>query len=184
MSLRPLERIRVAMWAHRFRSDLLRQARCVCGSPHEAEDAVQEVMLKAVQKHGTLKDRPDPVLQAYLRASLLNHLRSVWRHQGRVSLTVITEDFDVPAPPPEEPLPFSDEAVAGAIDGLPSRMRQALDLRLQGRSYKEIAKLMDVKVGTVGAWLAEARTRLRDDLMDPEERGERGSSDSVREDSQ
>lgn len=181
MTLRPLERIRVAMWAHRFRSDLLRQARSVCGPAHEAEDAVQEVMLKAVQKHGTLKERPDAVVQAYLRASLLNHLRSQWRHQGRVSLTVITEELDVPAPPPEDPLPFTDEQVAGAIDGLPSRMRQALELRLQGSSYKHIAKVMDVKVGTVGAWLAEARTRLRDDLVDPEERGD---SAEVREDSQ
>lgn len=142
---------------------------------------MQEVMLKAVQKHGTLKERPDPVVQAYLRASLLNHLRSQWRHQGRVSLTVITEELDVPAPPPEDPLPFTDEQVAGAIDGLPSRMKQALELRLQGYSYKHIAKVMDVKVGTVGAWLAEARTRLRDDLMDPEERGD---SAEVREDSQ
>jgi len=184
MTLRPLERIRVAMWAHRFRSDLLRQARSVCGSAHEAEDAVQEVMLKAVQKHGTLKERPDAVVQAYLRAALLNHLRSGWRHQGRISLTVITEEFDVAAPPPEDPLPFSDEEVASAIDGLPARMKQALDLRLQGYSYKQIAKQMDVKVGTVGAWLAEARTRLRDDLVEPEERNERGDSKDVREDSQ
>jgi RNA polymerase sigma factor (sigma-70 family) len=183
MTLRPLERIRVAMWAHRFRSDLLRQARSVCSSAHEAEDAVQEVMLKAVQKHGTLNERPDAVVQAYLRAALLNHLRSMWRHQGRVSLTVITEELDVAAPAPEDPLPFTDDQVTAAIDGLPGRMRQALELRLQGYSYKHIAKLMDVKVGTVGAWLAEARVRLRDDLIDPEESGQRGDSD-MREDSQ
>jgi RNA polymerase sigma factor (sigma-70 family) len=183
MTLRPLERIRVAMWAHHFRGDLLRQARSVCASAHEAEDAVQEVMLKAVQKHDTLRDRPDAVVQAYLRAALLNHLRSAWRHQGRVSLTVITEDMDVPAPAPEDPLPFTDEDVAAAIDGLPSRMREALELRLQGYSYKHIAKVMDVKVGTVGAWLAEARVRLRDDLMDAETLDERGDSD-MREDSQ
>jgi RNA polymerase sigma-70 factor, ECF subfamily len=183
MTLRPLERFRVARWAHRFRSELLRQARSVCGSAHEAEDAVQEVMLKAVQKHGTLKERPDAVVQAYLRAILLNHLRSAWRQKGRIPLAVVTDDFDVPAPAPEDPPPFTDQQVSEAMEGLPGRMRQALDLRLEGRSYKQIAKVMDVKVGTVGAWLAEARVRLRDELVDPEEYGGRGDS-GVQEDSQ
>lgn len=164
MTLRPLERIRVAMWCHHFRGDLLRQARSVSRSAHEAEDAVQEVMLKAVQKYAILKDRPDEVIQAYLRAALVNRLRSLWRHQARVPHIVLDDEFDVPAPAPDAPLPASDEAVALAIDSLPGRMRQALGLRLQGASYKQIAKVMEVEVGTVGAWLAEARKRMRDDL--------------------
>jgi RNA polymerase sigma factor (sigma-70 family) len=143
---------------------------------------VQEVMVKAIQKHGILKDRPDAVVQAYLRAALLNHLRSAWRHQGRVQFTVITGEHDVAAPPTSEQPPFSDEDVKAEIERLPDRTREALQLRLQGHSYKGIATQMEVKVGTVGALLAEARNRLRTKLLSPEERDER--ADSQGEDAQ
>lgn len=180
MTLKPLERFRVAMWCHRIRGDLLRQARTVCRTGHEAEDAVQEVMLKAVQKHGVLKDRSDVVVQAYLRAVLLNHLRSTWRHRGRVQFTVITAEHDVAAPSPAEQPPFSDDDVKAEIERLPERTREALHLRLQGHSYKAIAAQMGVKTGTVGALLAEARTRLRSKLLDLEESN--GGAESGRED--
>ncbi|HEY8211060.1 MAG TPA: RNA polymerase sigma factor [Myxococcaceae bacterium] len=173
-----MERIRVAVWCHRIRGDLLRQARTVSKTGHEAEDAVQEVMLKAVQKYQVLRDRPEVVVQAYLRAALLNHLRSVWRHQGRVQFTVITAEHDVPAPPPMEQPPFSDEDVKAEIERLPERTREALHLRLQGHSYKAIATQMGVKTGTVGALLAEARVRLRSNLLNLEEESNGGAESS------
>jgi RNA polymerase sigma factor (sigma-70 family) len=138
---------------------------------------VQDVMLKAVQKYGILKDRPDVVVQAYLRAALLNHLRSAWRHRGRVQFTVITAEHDVAAPSPTEQPPFTDEDVKAEIARLPERTREALHLRLNGHSYKAIAAQMGVKTGTVGALLSEARIRLRSRLLDLEDVNEGDDSE-------
>jgi RNA polymerase sigma factor (sigma-70 family) len=55
--------------------------------------------------------------------------------------------------------------VREALDELPVNFREGLVLReLEGMSYKEIAEVMSVSLGTVMSRLARARTRLRDTL--------------------
>jgi RNA polymerase sigma-70 factor (ECF subfamily) len=61
------------------------------------------------------------------------------------------------------------EQVLECIGRLPTMPRSCLILRVvQGRSYKEIAILLDISVGTVGAHIFEARKRLRKMLMEPD----------------
>jgi RNA polymerase sigma-70 factor (ECF subfamily) len=52
-----------------------------------------------------------------------------------------------------------------ALEGLPVRFRESLILReLEGLSYKEIADVMDVPIGTVMSSLARGRAQLRETL--------------------
>lgn len=54
------------------------------------------------------------------------------------------------------------ENLAAALDRLPQEFREVLVLReLQELSYKEIARVTGVPVGTVMSRLARARDRLR-----------------------
>ena len=55
----------------------------------------------------------------------------------------------------------SKRRLADALAELPPRMRQTFLLRYHGRSYREIARLLDVRSDTVKKHLAEARRRLR-----------------------
>jgi RNA polymerase sigma-70 factor, ECF subfamily len=53
-----------------------------------------------------------------------------------------------------------------ALERLPTNFREALILReFEGLSYKEIARVMDVQIGTVMSSLARGRTQLREILL-------------------
>ena len=58
-----------------------------------------------------------------------------------------------------------DEHVQKSIDSLPSKYKESLILRdIQGMSYKEISKIIDVPVGTVKSRLHRATQDLRSAL--------------------
>ena len=53
-----------------------------------------------------------------------------------------------------------------ALDELPVKFREVLVLReLEGMSYREIAEVMDVPIGTVMSGLARGRDQLRERLL-------------------
>jgi RNA polymerase sigma factor (sigma-70 family) len=57
------------------------------------------------------------------------------------------------------------ETVNHALEDLPDVFREALVLReMEGMSYREIADVTSVSLGTVMSRLARARTRLRQSL--------------------
>lgn len=59
-----------------------------------------------------------------------------------------------------------------ALDQLPVNFREVLVLReLEGMSYKEIAEVMDVPIGTVMSSLARGRRQLRELLLQPRDQG-------------
>jgi RNA polymerase sigma-70 factor (ECF subfamily) len=65
-----------------------------------------------------------------------------------------------------------------ALEELPVNFREVLVLReLEGMSYKEIAMMMEVPIGTVMSGLARGRVQLRERLMrardEEEQRGPR-----------
>ena len=61
------------------------------------------------------------------------------------------------------------QTVRAAIEQLPPEFREALTLReLEGASYKEIADVADVPIGTVMSRLARARQQLQMILSKPQ----------------
>ena len=64
-----------------------------------------------------------------------------------------------------------------ALEELPENFREILILReLEGLSYKEIAEVVDVPMGTVMSSLARGRERLRETLVRAREKeGTRGA---------
>jgi RNA polymerase sigma-70 factor (ECF subfamily) len=80
------------------------------------------------------------------------------------------EDPAEPSPDPEEILLIScdREQVRKALEQLPSDFREAIVLReLESLSYKEIATIVSVPVGTVMSRLSRGREYLRRILSSP-----------------
>jgi RNA polymerase sigma factor (sigma-70 family) len=155
-------------------------ARWLTGNRTDAEDVVQEAYLKALKHFSGFRG-------AEGRAWMLTIVRRScfsWLHVNRSQRLVFTDDDagveeqnratvialrPSAAETPESLL--TDKETSGrlneAVRNLPLHYREVIVLReIHGLSYKEIAKIADIPVGTVMSRLARARDMLARQLGD------------------
>ena len=137
---------------------LLRVAVLLCGRESDAEDLLQEVLIKMYPRWSKLKDEQPA---AYARRALGNRVisarRSPW-HRRRVAHV------------PDLPVPSDDAARAddramllAALRSLPPRMRAVLVLRYWlGYSERETADELNCSTGTVKSQASRGVERLRE----------------------
>jgi RNA polymerase sigma-70 factor (ECF subfamily) len=141
-----------------------RLARWLMRNEHDAEDAVQEASLRAFRYFRTFAGGNGRAW--FLR--IVRNTCSGWRHQR---FDALTDPFDEeqhhsarPAADPETLLLQTDDVtlIERAMSHLPDRVRELLVLReLEGLSYRELADVMDMPMGTVMSGLSRARHALR-----------------------
>ena len=140
-------------------------ARWLARSDPDAEDVVQEAYLRAFRFFEGFHGGDG-------RAWLLTIVRNVYYSLvGRSLAPEITTAFDeeihsIPGDDldPEKWALRRDESdqLQEAIEGLPQEAREVLVLReLEDLSYKEIAKIIEIPIGTVMSRLARARAALK-----------------------
>jgi RNA polymerase sigma-70 factor (ECF subfamily) len=140
-------------------------ARWLVGSGEDAEDVVQEAYLRAFRYSSGFRGGD-------ARAWLLTIVRNTsywWLRKRRAdeALAQFDEDIYTSAVEPSNPeqllLQNADgRLVEKALSELPVRFREVLVLReLEGFSYKEIAGVIGVPIGTVMSTLSRARHRFR-----------------------
>src|SRR5712671_2373596 len=146
-------------------------ARWLTKSDADAEDVVQDAAVRALRFFPSLRNDD-------ARAWLLTIVRNTWyarfskvgsADQHRVLDEMKDERPDEQLGP--EALAIQRQAVERvqrAIEGLPADFREVIALReLEGLSYKEIAAIVGVPIGTVMSRLARGRERLLA-LLEPE----------------
>jgi RNA polymerase sigma-70 factor (ECF subfamily) len=143
-------------------------ARWLTRNGHDAEDVVQEACLRAYQFFGGFHGSDG-------RAWLLTVVRNTcytWleRNRPREPVTAFDEDkhsaADPGASPPSLALRSEDrQLLHQALEQLPPEHREVIVLReLEGFSYKDIAGIAGIPLGTVMSRLARARERLQQAL--------------------
>jgi RNA polymerase sigma-70 factor, ECF subfamily len=142
-------------------------ARWLVRNPDDAEDVVQEACLRAVRFVGGFRE-------GNARAWLLRIVRNTaYLFLEKRRPAELAVEFDETLHVPEQSdaeavLVTSTECkmLQVALEGLPVRLREALILReLEGLSYKEIAEVMEIPIGTVMSSLARGREQLRERLL-------------------
>jgi RNA polymerase sigma factor (sigma-70 family) len=139
-------------------------ARWITGHDQDAEDLVQEAYLRALKSFDGFRGGDG-------RAWLLTIVRNTcytWLQQNRSNELSTAFDEEIhnaqgEAPSPEALLLRSAdrELVKKALQELAVDFREVLIMReLEGLSYKEIAGVAAIPIGTVMSRLARARTRL------------------------
>jgi RNA polymerase sigma-70 factor, ECF subfamily len=144
-------------------------SRWLTGSEADAADVTQEACLRALRFFST---HHGPNTRAWLLAIVRNTCRT-WVEKNRPrevrcslpeddTLTAMSSDLN----PESVAIRRADrELVRQAIEELPLEYREAIVLReLEGLSYKEIAEIVEVPLGTVMSRLSRARERLKQNL--------------------
>ena len=147
---------------------LYRVALRLTGNPSDADDLVQETMLKAYRAWEQYEQGTNAKawLLTILRHAFINEYRRRTRHPETVDVDTI-EPFAVFSEVQDEDPQGAffdkivDDQVLQAIDQLPVAFRETLVLSdVEGMSYQEIASILQVPVGTVKTWLFRAREIL------------------------
>jgi RNA polymerase sigma-70 factor, ECF subfamily len=152
--------------------DAMHLAVWLAASRTDAEDIVQEAMLRAYKYF-------DRFTGAAVRPWLLAIVRNTamtWLKRNRSAKLVLVPEISeepawdtnvMPADDPESAMLQRDRAaeVNRAVAALPAEFREVIVLReLHDMSYKEIAAVIDVPIGTVMSRLSRARRLLMDAL--------------------
>jgi RNA polymerase sigma-70 factor (ECF subfamily) len=150
-------------------------------NPADAEDLVQETYLKAYRAFGTFTEGTN--LKAWLYRILTNTFINSYRSKKRrPEQSELDEGEDLylyrrlggleavaaGRSAEEEVLDhFTDTEVKDAVEALPEQFRMAVLLAdVEGFSYKEIAEILDVPIGTVMSRLHRGRKSLQKTLHD------------------
>ena len=130
-------------------------------SPHDAEDLVQETLLRAYR--GFAGYRPNSNVRAWLYTILHRVRTDMLRKRGRSPQTTeMTDEGPAVAPRHEAVLTSGNEDVQRALAEVPEVFRSALVLRdVEEFSYEEIARVLGVPVGTVMSRIHRGRAFLR-----------------------
>src|SRR5688500_14756539 len=157
-----------------FRSDiagevpyLRRFARALTGDAALADDLVQDCIERALRKQHLFDEtrRLRAWLFAILRNLYISGLRRNAHEATAKSVDEMISGEDAVKPEQESRLALSD--IASALERLPAAHREVLLLiALEEMSYREVAEIIGVPVGTVMSRLSRARGSLRAMLDD------------------
>jgi RNA polymerase sigma-70 factor (ECF subfamily) len=140
---------------------LRRYARALTGDAARADDLVQDTLERAWSKFALWRAGSD--LRAWLFSIMHNvYVNQVVAAKGRPEWLPLDDDApDLPvAPPQDKALELRD--LISALGQLPAEHREVLLLvGLEELRYEEVAKVLDVPVGTVMSRLSRGRERLR-----------------------
>jgi len=151
--------------------DVYTLARYLMRNEADAEDAVQECYLRALRHFDSYRG---PEIKPWLLAILRNVCKTEFARRGATPVTSEGKNNEQAEDPPpiwQEQQPSPEAQLLQRSDGqrirrlvaaLPQPFREAVVLRdINNLSYREIAEVAGIPVGTVMSRLARARSMLR-----------------------
>jgi RNA polymerase sigma-70 factor (ECF subfamily) len=137
----------------------------VLGDPDDARDAAQDAFLSMLRKLSQF--RGESAFTTWLHRVTVNSCYDILRKRRRQPVLRLIADEDDPAPDIGPPVPDHADAavdsidVARALQVIPEEYRVTLVLAdVQDLPYEEIARVLDVPVGTVKSRVHRGRIAL------------------------
>lgn len=146
------------------RARLYRVAYAWCRNPALADDLVQETLTKALKNSAQLRD--PKARDAWLFTILANCYRDYFRRLRDMDDIDDVEISHESTPESESSSAQIVGLVRAAVARLSDGQRQVVTLvDLEGFSYGEVAKILDVPIGTVMSRLCRARSAMKELLL-------------------
>ncbi|MCB0713133.1 MAG: sigma-70 family RNA polymerase sigma factor [Ignavibacteriae bacterium] len=157
----------------RYREKALRLVASTLGGREDLEDIVQEVFVKVYRSLDRF--RGDASFSTYLYTVTVNRCRDELRKSKIRKFFSFDDWFDKGGSSSNELTAANGhgleqeervEAVRAAMRRLPEQTSMLLHLReIEELSYKDLATIFNVEIGTIKSRLARARDRLREELL-------------------
>ncbi|TVZ38107.1 RNA polymerase sigma-70 factor (ECF subfamily) [Alteromonadaceae bacterium 2753L.S.0a.02] len=123
----------------------------------DADDLVHDVVIKVLEKGLPENENPVPWLLTLTKNLWVDRLR-----HREVTMRPENEALaPIPAPEAEPLTALQTQRVLSGLQSLPTNLRLALSLvAVEGLSYKEAAKVLQIPIGTVMSRVARAREHM------------------------
>jgi len=144
----------------RYSDPLYRHAVGMTGSPDDAADILQNSFIKAYQHLGEVRGRFD----AWVFRIVANGCKDWLKNIRRTHLSYEEDDQASGYETPEEELDRGElrSDLDRALSALPASLREAFVMKhVEGRSYEEMAVLLDTTVGALKMRVHRAREALQ-----------------------
>lgn len=157
-----------------LKNELFRLALRITLSREDAEDVVQETMLKVWNKREQWEriDNIEAFCMTICRNLALDHQKRMDNQNVTLEETTTLNLQPLTSTTPEEHTVQRDrvERVRQLIDQLPEKQRTCMQLReVEGKAYKEIAAIMGISEEQVKVNIFRARQTIRQQFMQMEE---------------
>ena len=140
-------------------SRLFRVCYAILPERADRDDAIQEALLKAWRRRGTLRD--EAVFETWLTRIAINECKSMLRRRRRMPVAELDEQI----PASGDAIP--DLALHNALQGLELKLRMPVVLHYaEGYTMAETARLLGIPVGTAKHRLEQAKTILKERLKE------------------
>ena len=156
----------------KYENQIFSLARRMCTDPEDAADVAQEAFLAAWKGLPNFRQEAEFSTWLYWLATnaAIDHLRKAKKQRGDLSLDdeALSLDTADSGPTPHQAAESRElrRAVSQAMDQLSDDHRQVLVLReVRQLSYEEIARALDMDLGTVKSRISRARNSLRKILL-------------------
>lgn len=143
-----------------------------CSNPEDAQDCLQEAMLRIFKSIASFKGQSSFSTWVY-RITMNTCLDELRRRKNRtnVSLDNLLDSGWSPADEGDGPENHTIRVIKQQylhrfMEELPEDMRSAVVLRdVEGYAYEDIANMLNVNVGTVKSRISRAREKLREKIL-------------------
>jgi RNA polymerase sigma-70 factor (ECF subfamily) len=159
---------RYEVLVRRYQETMFRHAYGMVGDPDAAADLVQDSLVKAYTRLGTC----DPErFAAWLFRILRNRCKDYLKSRRRKDVPLL-DDGPHAAPPGDDPGVTLDRTELGkvvteALARIPEPQREAFLLKhVEGRSYEEMAEMLDAGISALKMRVMRAREALQELLKD------------------
>ncbi len=143
-----------------YADPVYRTALKVTGNPSDAEDVLQNVFVRFLNRKVILDPRQSP--KAYMiRAAVNASIDLLRRKASRPSLELGDTQEDIEP----ESSPFLKQLLRSALSKLPAQDAEIFVLcYLEGYTYEELAEQFGMERGTIGSRLYRIKTALKNEL--------------------
>ena len=159
-----------------LKNELYRLALRITLNPADAEDVVQETMMKVWSRHEQWEQIES--MEAFCLTICRNLALDKTRKMAGSEQSLDTDEHDAPdrsyTADPEEQAIQQDRIrlVRQIIDGLPEKQRSVMQLRdFEGKSYKEIAAILEISEEQVKINIYRARQTIKQKYIQADKYG-------------